>query len=111
MTLAESQGKKASFLREVVRVLGLNVEVFGGRVETMADDRRFDAVAMRAVDKMEQAIAEAAVRVAAEGWLVLLAGAGSIGIPEGFVVEERGIPGSASGVLVLAQRGMFHVEQ
>jgi 16S rRNA (guanine527-N7)-methyltransferase len=111
VTLAESQGKKASFLREVVRVLGLNVEVFGGRVETMADDRRFDAVAMRAVDKMEQAIAEAAVRVAAEGWLVLLAGAGSIGIPEGFVVEERGIPGSASGVLVLAQRGMFHVEQ
>ena len=36
MTLAESQGKKAGFLREVVRTLGIGAEVFGGRVEDMA---------------------------------------------------------------------------
>jgi 16S rRNA (guanine527-N7)-methyltransferase len=35
VTLAESQGKKAGFLREAVRVLGLRTEVWGDRVEKM----------------------------------------------------------------------------
>ena len=35
VTLAESQGKKASFLREAVRTLGLPTEVWPGRVEAM----------------------------------------------------------------------------
>ena len=51
MTLAESQGKKASFLRDVVRALGLEVEIHGGRAEEMVGSRRFELVAMRAVDK------------------------------------------------------------
>jgi 16S rRNA (guanine527-N7)-methyltransferase len=76
VTLAESQGKKASFLREAVRTLGLTTEVWAGRVEAMPEvagmPRRFDVVTLRAVDNMEQAIAEARRRVMRGGWLVAL---------------------------------------
>jgi 16S rRNA (guanine527-N7)-methyltransferase len=74
VVLAESQGKKAAFLRETVRVLGLRSEVWDQRVEAMPPDRRFDAVAMRAVDRMEQAIQAAVSRVEAGGILAILAG-------------------------------------
>lgn len=70
VTLAESQGKKASFLREAVRVVGTATEVFDGRVETLPRERRFDAVSLRAVEKMELAIPLALGRV--ERYLVLL---------------------------------------
>ena len=67
VTLAESQGKKASFLREAVRTLGLTTEVWADRVEAMplvhGAPRRFDAVTLRAVDNMQQALAEARQRV------------------------------------------------
>jgi 16S rRNA (guanine527-N7)-methyltransferase len=56
VTLAEAQGKKAAFLREAVRVLGIHSEVFDGRVEAMPHAVRFDAVVMRAVEKMDLAI-------------------------------------------------------
>ncbi len=56
MTLAEAHGKKAAFLQEALRVLGLRGEVYDGRVEAMPDQPRFDAVAMRAVEKMGLAI-------------------------------------------------------
>jgi 16S rRNA (guanine527-N7)-methyltransferase len=56
VTLAESHGKKASFLREAVRSVGIRGEVFEGRVETMPEGRVFHAVTMRAVEKMELAI-------------------------------------------------------
>jgi 16S rRNA (guanine527-N7)-methyltransferase len=69
VTLAEAHGKKASFLREVLRVLSLEGEVFDGRVETMPE-RQFDAVAMRAVEKMDLAIPLAVQRV--KRYLVLL---------------------------------------
>ena len=70
VTLAESQGKKASFLREAVRVVGTPTEVFDGRVEALPRNRRFDAVSLRAVEKMEVAIPLALSRV--ERYLVLL---------------------------------------
>ncbi len=69
VTLAEANGKKASFLREVVRGIGTETEVFGGRVETMTSGRLFHAVSMRAVEKMELAI-PIAIRMA-ERYLVL----------------------------------------
>jgi 16S rRNA (guanine527-N7)-methyltransferase len=56
VTLAEAQGKKASFLREALRVLDLKGEVYDGRVESIPQEQRFDAVSMRAVEKMELAI-------------------------------------------------------
>lgn len=66
VTLAESQGKKAAFLREAVRTLELkNAEVYGGRVEAL--DRQFEAVTLRAVDKMLDACRVALGKLAPGG--------------------------------------------
>lgn len=73
VTLAESQNKKATFLREVVRTLNLpKVEIWAARAETMPPARQFDIVTLRAVDNMPAAIVAAAPRAARE--LLLLAG-------------------------------------
>jgi 16S rRNA (guanine527-N7)-methyltransferase len=56
VTLAESRGRKASFLREAARTLGISIEVYAQRVETMPRVRKFDAITMRAVEKMELAL-------------------------------------------------------
>jgi 16S rRNA (guanine527-N7)-methyltransferase len=53
--LAEAQGKKAAFLREVVRTVGTETDVYDARVETI-QRFLFNAVSMRAVEKMELAI-------------------------------------------------------
>lgn len=97
VTLAESQGKKASFLREAVRVLGVPAEVWAGRVEEMAADREFEVVTLRAVDRMEQARVAARERVEAGGWLVTLSTAKGVG------TEAVAMPGSAMGWVVLEQ--------
>jgi 16S rRNA (guanine527-N7)-methyltransferase len=105
VTLAESHGKKASFLREAVRVLALEVEVYAGRVEEMATGRLFDGVALRAVDKMREAVRGSSQRVAVGGWLVLMVGAGKLELPMGFF-EDRvvRVPGSSESSVVLANR-------
>jgi 16S rRNA (guanine527-N7)-methyltransferase len=71
VTLAESQGKKAAFLKEAVRALALDAEVFQGRVEKMPPERQFPVITLRAVDKMPDAIGVAIDRSAPEGWVVL----------------------------------------
>ena len=73
VTLGESQGKKAAFLREAVRVLSLPSEVYDGRIENMPPGRVFDVVTLRAVDKMAEACRTAIERVAPGGWLVVFA--------------------------------------
>jgi 16S rRNA (guanine527-N7)-methyltransferase len=73
VTLGESQGKKASFLREAIRVLEVKAEVFDGRIETMAPERVFDGVTLRAVDRMAEACAAGLERVRIGGHLVLFA--------------------------------------
>jgi len=70
VTLAESQGKKAAFLGEAVRVLGLAAKVHSGRAETLA--AKFDCVTLRAVDRMELAVQTAAGLVRPGGWLALM---------------------------------------
>jgi 16S rRNA (guanine527-N7)-methyltransferase len=77
VTLGESQGKKAAFLREAVRTLNLNADVYDGRVEKMAEERLFDVVTLRAVDRMEEASRVAVRRLHADGWLVVFATAGT----------------------------------
>jgi 16S rRNA (guanine527-N7)-methyltransferase len=62
VTLAESQAKKAAFLAEAVRVLEITSEVYAGRVEAMPTTRSFDTVALRAVDKMAEAVSLAIPR-------------------------------------------------
>jgi len=70
VTLAESQGKKASFLREVARSLGIPVEVHSARAESLSST--FDCVTLRAVDKMDKAIPIASALVRPSGWLAPL---------------------------------------
>jgi 16S rRNA (guanine527-N7)-methyltransferase len=112
VTLAESQGKKSSFLREAVRSLGVDAEVYAGRVEDMTASRSFDAVSLRAVDKMEAAVEDAAGRVRLGGYLVLLAAARTVVLPAGFTASVLRVPGSHSGELVLASKHYtFHVER
>jgi 16S rRNA (guanine527-N7)-methyltransferase len=70
VTLAESQNKKAAFLREAVRTLGLETKVHSARAETLAT--RFDAVTLRAVDNMSAAIPAAIQLLNPHGWLAIL---------------------------------------
>jgi 16S rRNA (guanine527-N7)-methyltransferase len=70
VTLAESQGKKAAFLQEAVRSLGIKATVHPDRAETLGTV--FDCVILRAVDKMPKAVAAAARLVAPGGWLALM---------------------------------------
>jgi len=76
VTLAESQGKKAAFLREAVRTLGVPVRVHGGRAETLGE--HFDCVTLRAVDRMREAVAVAARCVGPSGWLALMTTSGDL---------------------------------
>lgn len=69
VTLAEAHGKKASFLREAVRAVATITAVYDRRVESMPEGRLFDAVSMRAVEKMKLALPIALQR--AERYLVL----------------------------------------
>jgi 16S rRNA (guanine527-N7)-methyltransferase len=69
VTLAESQIKKAAFLREVVRSLKLNATVFARRAENLRE--KFDCVALRAVDRMGQAVKTASGLVRTGGWLAV----------------------------------------
>ncbi len=104
VTLAESHGKKVGFLREALRVLGLSTEVFAGRVEDMAAERRFDAVTLRAVEKMGEAAKEAGRRASADGVLVLLTSSESMLLPAGFRIEsEIAIPGAERRVMLLGR--------
>jgi 16S rRNA (guanine527-N7)-methyltransferase len=110
VTLAESQGKKAAFLSEAVRVLGVAAKVHSERAETLGAE--FDCVTLRAVDKMEKAVQAASRLVRRGGWLALMtteseleklkvsaggefAWAGVVRLPDG---EDR--------LLVLGERGL-----
>jgi 16S rRNA (guanine527-N7)-methyltransferase len=70
VTLAEAQGKKAAFLREAVRVLGIGARVHAGRAEDLAE--RFDCVAMRAVDRMADGVRAACALLREGGWLAVM---------------------------------------
>jgi 16S rRNA (guanine527-N7)-methyltransferase len=70
VTLAESQGKKAAFLHEAVRALGLSTRVLSARAES--ESRLYDCVVLRAVDRMPEAVKIAASLVHDGGWLALM---------------------------------------
>jgi 16S rRNA (guanine527-N7)-methyltransferase len=73
ITLIESQNKKAAFLKEVIRALGLQgIEVYNGRAEQWG--RQTDVVTLRAVEKFESILPGAAELVAPGGRLCLLVG-------------------------------------
>ena len=77
LTLIESQNKKATFLREVIRALELeHAEVFCGRAEQWG--KTADLVTLRAVEQFARALPVAAGLVTPGGRLCLLIGAGQV---------------------------------
>ena len=104
VTLADSQGKKAAFLREVVRSLGLPTEVWAGRVESMPPERQFDTVTLRAVDNMDAAVQSALLRARNR---VMILGTSRVfsSLSEDFsIAEPIPLPGSNEGMLLIASR-------
>ncbi len=78
LTLIESNQKKATFLREVVRALTLtDVNVISARAETAAASPEFpraDVVTLRAVERFEAILPQAATFLTPNGRLALLIG-------------------------------------
>ena len=108
VTLAESQVKKAAFLQEAVRVLGISAKVHADRAETLTEV--FDGVVMRAVEKMPKAVAAAVKLVAPQGWLGLMTTDASLvelqtaAGPQFNWKESTRLPGSESRILALGQK-------
>lgn len=77
VTLIEAQQKKATFLRELVRVLDLkNVRVFDKRAESYLETA--DLVMLRAVEKFEEALKIAITLAKPGGTAVLMIGSGQV---------------------------------
>ncbi len=73
VTLIESQNKKATFLKEVIRALRLEgVDVYSGRAEQWG--KRADVVTLRAVEKFESILPIVMSLVAPRGRLCLIIG-------------------------------------
>ncbi len=93
--LAESQNKKATFLREVVRTLGLSTEIWGERAESIPVDRRFDVVTLRAVDDPNVAVGLAFSLLKKGGFVVHLTTSG----PQ--IGHSLPIPGSTASRMAI----------
>jgi 16S rRNA (guanine527-N7)-methyltransferase len=121
VTLAESQKKKAAFLREVVRELDLDrTTVHAGRVEDLPTTAVFDWVTLRAVDKMAGALRVAIPRIRPSqgfhgGGCMILTSQSEVAalIPEPFGGGEgqriewalpEAVPGTDQRVIVLGAR-------
>jgi len=98
ITLAESQNKKSTFLREVIRTLNLPTQVHAARAETLPPNLLFDAITLRAVDNMPQALAVAKPRLAPSGILAVLTTESS---PDGTSIP---LPPPSHGYLTLTTR-------
>jgi 16S rRNA (guanine527-N7)-methyltransferase len=108
LTLIESNQKKATFLREVIRALGLNsAEVFSGRAEDFHANANI--VTLRAVEKFERSLPVAASLVSSAGWLALLIGESQVAhareIEPSFRWQEpQPIPLSSNRVLLIGDK-------
>jgi len=108
VTLAESQQKKAMFLREAVRALAVTgVDVFHGRAEELK--LQFDIVAMRAVDDQENLFHLASDLVATNGLLLLMLGTSALEASKTTLVgfawnEPTKIPGSTARWILLGEK-------
>jgi 16S rRNA (guanine527-N7)-methyltransferase len=109
LTLIESQGKKATFLREVLRALNLKgARVFGGRAEEWG--KTADLVTLRAVERFERALPVSANLVAAGGSLCLLIGSSQVNPAQELLgdlwtwAKPVTVPQSAGRVVVIAKR-------
>lgn len=108
MTLIEAHGKKATFLREVIRSLRLtNINVYEGRAENWAAMAQL--VVLRAVEKFEAVLPIAASRVSPGGRLGLLVGRVQLPLAQellpGKWADPLDIPESGNRVLFCWQKG------
>jgi 16S rRNA (guanine527-N7)-methyltransferase len=105
ITLIESNQKKSTFLREVIRALTLmNVDVFSARAEDFP--AQASVVTLRAVERFENILATAARLVAPRGRLSLLIGSTQaaevpIKLPHAQWLAPVPIPASSNRVLLL----------
>ena len=108
VTLAESQGKKAAFLHEALRVLGISANVHSGRAEALR--AVFDCLTLRAVDKMDLAVQAASQRVSPGGWMALMTTRGELerlkaaAGADFYWPTAIHLPGSQERVLALGER-------
>ena len=109
LTLIESQNKRATFLREVLRGLKLdNAQVFAGRAEDWGNDA--DVVTFRAVEKFATALPIAARLVTPGGRLCLLIGAGQLQTARKLLADSwtwdkpHPVPRSTERVVAIAHR-------
>jgi len=75
VSLVESNGKKARFLREAVRHLGLdNARVIESRAEAVAEHGRYTAITARAMDRLAGILAVGGHLLAPDGVLLAMKG-------------------------------------
>lgn len=109
VTLIESQQKKATFLREVIRTLKLEgVDVYAQRGEDF--HRKAQIVTMRAVERFESSLPVAASLVEPSGRLALLIGnsqeeTAKSCLPAFEWGDASPIPGSRERVLLVGYQG------
>ncbi len=92
VTLVESNGKKARFLREAVRTLGIgNARVAESRAEALDEAGRFDTISARALDTLAGIVAVGGHLLKPEGRLLAMKGAAPeaevASLPSGWVVQ------------------------
>lgn len=76
VTLVESNGKKARFLREAVRTLGIgNARVAESRAEALDEDARYDTITARALDTLAGIVAVGGHLLKPAGRLLAMKGA------------------------------------
>jgi 16S rRNA (guanine527-N7)-methyltransferase len=108
LTLIESNQKKATFLREVIRMLSLQaVDVFCGRAEDFPGQA--EVVTLRAVERFDTALPITARLVAASGRLALLVSEPQVAralelAPNLDWQEPHPIPLSSKRVVLVAHR-------
>lgn len=109
ITLIESNQKKAAFLREVIRRLGLkDATVFSGRAESFPGQA--EVVTLRAVERFEAALGVAARLVLPGGRIALLIGRAQVERAHELARDVQWqpatpIPQSLSRVLMIGQMG------
>ena len=116
LTLIESNQKKATFLREVIRSLRLsNADVFAGRNEDFGKAGQgpakadADIVTLRAVEHFDSILPTAARLVAASGRLAVLIGEAQLErvrelVPGMHWNEPAKLPNSESRVLIIGRK-------
>jgi len=107
--LIESQNKKATFLREVIRTLRLtNINVIAERAENV--QQTAELVTLRAVEKFYRALPAAAALVRKPGRIGLLIGSGQVSTAQQLLPDAKwepaaALPGSRERVAIVGGIG------